>query len=73
MPGLAGPTRLVPDLLPVVALRRLVVDAVAYTTDRTGLLERLLPSPETVFVSTGRYMTEPKTWKIRGTRRSRLG
>jgi hypothetical protein len=45
MPGLAGPTPLVPDLLPVVALRRLVVDAVAYTTDRTGLLERLLPKP----------------------------
>jgi hypothetical protein len=42
---LAGPTPLVPDLLPVVAVRWLVVDAVAFTADRTGVLERLLPKP----------------------------
>lgn len=42
---LAGPIPLVPDLLPVVAVRWLVVDAVAFTADRTGLLERLLPKP----------------------------
>lgn len=41
----AGPTPVVPDLLPVVAVRWLVVDSVAFTTDRTGLLERLLPKP----------------------------
>jgi hypothetical protein len=41
----AGPTPLVPDLLPVIALRWLVIDAVAFTADRTGLLERLLPKP----------------------------
>jgi hypothetical protein len=39
----AGPTPLVPDLLPVVAVRWLVIDAVAFTADRTGLLDRLLP------------------------------
>jgi hypothetical protein len=42
---LAGPTPLVPDLLTVTAMRWLVIDGVAFTADRSGLLDRLLPKP----------------------------
>lgn len=42
---LAGSTPLLPDLLTVMAMRWLVIDGVAFTADRSGLLNRLLPKP----------------------------
>jgi hypothetical protein len=37
------PSQAFPSLLSVVALRWLIIDAVAFTADRSGLLKRLVP------------------------------
>lgn len=39
----ADSTPLVPDLLAITAIQWLIIDAVAFTADRTGLLNQLLP------------------------------